>query len=436
MAFRWGCTRWGTSTWGGQLALGLKSIALPGVPPSALISWTPHPSTPASIVWQVYVNGRLVTVTTATQYVVVLEEIGRFHFEVIGVRAGQEGTDNRGCLETIPGDRAKLSWSDGARWGRFKWGIQPWGKTDAVLYRVYWDEGLGGPFVLLDETSVTSYTTEALDDGTYKFRVDPVDAAGNQLTSASIATIVVLRFPDAPSDFLVTGYVVGTTTFSATWTESPTAGVTSYEVYSNGGGGAAVDYSTPVATFVAPASSGSWIETGTAGLWVHAIRAVKGALTETNVDVRHEYELGGVPLDVLGLQPATPEGLSATAIAAGKVRIDLDYPAQAEASIATLINVYYDAGTGTVDFSAPLFTIAVPTHKLGEGNVFALTAESAALVDGTTYKFAARAADAGGRESPTSNEATVIADASAPPDIGTLSVELVLATPVLEGSDA
>jgi len=426
--------RWGAAAWGGPFAVDLKSIALPGLPPSALILWTAIASTPADMVWQVYVNGRLVAVTSDTRYLVVLEAVGVFYFEVIGVRAGVDDADFRSALEVIPGDRAQLTWSPSAKWGAFKWGYQGWGKTDATLYHVYWDAGLGGPLTFLAETSHTTYTSGRLEDGTYVFRIDPLDAAGNRRVSSRTRSITVLRMPDPVTDFMVTGYDAGTTTFSATWTAPATAGVTEYRIYSNGGSGP-IDYSTPVATIAAPATGGSWVETGSAGDWAHAIRVVKGALEETNVHARHEYELGGSPLDVLGLQPAPVLNLQARAIEAGAIRLAADYPAMAEASIGTAVRIYYDAGTGTISYAAPLLSIDIPAHSLGGGGVMSILGETGALTHGTTYLFVARAVDAAGRESEDSAEVSAIADAVAPPPIYP-DVALVIATPLLEGVDA
>lgn len=435
---RWGTRRWGRAAWGGPLATDLRAEALPGLPPSALVRWTPRAGAPASTVWQLYVNGRLYATTADTSWVVTLEDTGRFWFEVFGVNPRYDTDDlsrELEALSAIPGDRVRLSWDTGPKWGRFKWGGSPWGKLskdEAVSFRIYWDAGAGGGLTLLDEVSTLYWTSDVLEDGTYVFRVDPVDAAGNQRESSETISVAILRMPDPPSGLTLVGAVPTgpSVTFGATWTASPTSGVTSYKVYSNHGSGP-IDYSAPVKTVSTAAAA--WSETGVAGAWAIAVRAVKGGIEEDNVHVRYDFELAGSPLALLEDPPATPINLVATAIAGGAIRLQLDYPAVAEVSAkAETVNVYGDGGTGTVDYTSPLLTIAVPEHDLGRG-VFALLGETAALSDATTYTFAARASTSGGRESTSSEEASATADATAPGEVVALSGAATIVVPLLSG---
>ncbi len=431
---RWGKRRWGDSRWGASWATNLRSVEVPTLPPQALLLWEPRgPHVPATVVWQVYVNGRLHDTTADTQLLVVLPQGGRFFWEVHGVLLGDERDDLRGELAPVPGDRIKLTWDPRPMWGAFRWGgSHRWG-SDAGLYRIYWDEGVGtSPLVLLAETGRTYHITDALAAGTYVFRIDPIDRSGNQLTSTTTISVVHVTYPAPPSEFHVTGYDAPSTTFSAAWVESPTAGVTAYAIYSNGGDGP-IDYVAPVATIAAPATSGSWVEAATAGSWTHAIRAMNTTYTEDNVTQVHAYEMAGAPLGVLGLQPATPINFSAAPIAGGQVILTLDYPAATEGSLGVAIRVYSDGGTGTIDYVTPLHSEDIPAHDLGESRLIGVPLLTPALTHGTAYKFAARAVDAAGRESASTPERVVRADAEPPGEVTMIRAEPVLGLPVLEG---
>lgn len=420
---RWG-RKWGTgSLWGSVNNLRSTSQRTP--PPSALLEWDPY-VTSKDVYYQVYVNGQLVDVTKQTSLLVQLAEEGRFYFDVFAVIEADERLDLSAFTSEVP-ERIKLTWKPGATWGQFKWGLRKWGSTSAVSYAIYWDEGKGtSPLVFLARTGDTTYTTTRLADGTYIFRVDPEDAAGNKLTSSITTSIALSRAPDPPAALVVTDFDVGTETFTATWTESTSADVTEYRIYSNGGSGA-VDYSSPVATVAAPASSASWAEVGAAaGDWIHAIRAYDGTFEEDNVHVRYEHELGGSPLAELGLQPATPANPLAVAIAGGKVSLLCSYPAAAEDAVGTVINWYGDAGTGTIDYGTIIATGTIPSHDLQAPLIAQVAAETGVLTDGTTYLFACKAADAGGRESDASSTVTATADSTAPQDVTELSAEAVI----------
>lgn len=302
-----------------------------------------------------------------------------------------------------------------------------WSGGGTASFKIYWDAGVPGPFVpvLLATTGERTYLTDRLADGTYRFRVNPVDAAGNEFTSAKIVSVTINAPPQPATGFEVTSYTVGTMTFAASWTPSPSADVTEYRIYSDGGTGE-VDYETPVATIVAPASSGTWVEVGTAGPWIHAIRAYDGVTEENNVDQRFEYELGGAPLDVLPPPPSIPIGLRAAAIPAGQVALSCAYLASIEEAVGTLVNFYGDGGTGVVDFVTPVASAAIPAHALGARREFTVSAATAALTDGVLYRFAAKAETAAGRESEASEEVTARADATPPPELATLTGVAVL----------
>lgn len=345
---------------------------------------------------------------------------------------GEELEDLRGELEPVPGDRIKLSWDSRPLWGKttpgtkYKWG------NEAVLFRVYWDAGTGAPMALLEETSRQYIVTEPLASGTYVFRIDPVDAAGNQLTSSIETTYVHVAFPQPPSEFFVTSYDAGTTTFEAEWVESPSEDVTAYHVYSNHGDGP-IDYLTPVATIAAPATSGSWVEVATAGQWRHTIRAASATYTEDNITEIHAYEIGGDPLEVLGLQPATPINFIAIPRVGGTFVFAMQYPAGLEVTMGIAVRIYHDAGTGTIDYDTPLLVEDIPTHVRSASVVLGIGATSGALTHGTRYTFAARAVDADGRESASTDEVTARADARPPGEVMEIAAEDVLGLPFVDG---
>ncbi len=417
MSAKWGCARWGAH-WGSAVS-NLQSIALPFSPPSALITW--DTSATGLVVYQVYLNGEFYDHTSSTQMQVVLPKEGRFYFDVVAVapRAARKATNAACFFAGITGDAVKLTWAHGALWGLVSWGTTTWG-DDSERYRIYWDAGTGGGTTIrLDETRELDYTTKCLEDGTYVFRVVAVDEAGNEAPGVE-TTVIHSRPPTPISDLLLTSFI-GPTTFTATWTPSPSSSVVTYEIYSNGGSGE-IDYSAAVASVAAPAAGHTWTDAAVAGDWQINVRAKSASFEDDNVSEFYSFELSGVaPIVLSSPKPATPYAMLATPGVGGIITLDATYNATSEDVAATAINFYYDSGTGTIDFATIFASVSLRAHAAGEPIVFDVTFTTTPLVDGTTYLFAAKSIAANGLESAASGEAAGLADATAPSDVYSLT---------------
>lgn len=450
MADRWGCKPWG-SLWGLPV-INLQAEPLPNPPAQALISWDTRDG--EDYVYAVYIDKRFYASTRNRQMIVTPGHEGRFYFEVYAIPETIEllADSLAGCFDpTIRGDRIRLEWTrlaGGASWGSMMWGGSGWssggtaGGGDVGQFDVYWDEGLGtSPLVLLErinagaafdpEAGTYSYTTTALPDGTYVFRVDPLDFVGNVLTpSALTVSHVHDPPPKAPKNLLVTTFAFATEEFTATWTPSTSSDVVSYRVYDNGGTGGDVDYEVVRATIAAPASGGTWARPGAAaGFWTVALRAVDAIGEETNVDVRFSFELGGAPLQVLGQQPSVPVNIIVSALPGAAMALLCEYTAENEGAVGTLVRWFNNGGVlaAPIDFSTVVASVSIPTHVFRASQSFTVQTVTAPLTDGAYYKWAAKAESAIGRRSEASLESALIqADGTPPPDNATLGAESVI----------
>ena len=447
MAMKWGCAPWGGMAWGAPVR-NIRTTALPNPPPQALIEW--DATSPETYVFVVFVDGVLYGTTRDTQMVVAPGHSGRFYFEVFALAAGYEekATLLAACLDPIRGDRIQLRWqraTGGGGWGLALWGLSQWASIEGaenVTFRIMWDEGVGtSPLVLLDIISAEDafdtdeaaffYTTEALVDGTYEFRVDPVDEAGNVLTPSAFTVVHVHDpAPLPPSNFVITGFAPGPEEFTATWDASPSGDVVEYRIFDNGGTGGEVDYITPVATVAAPATSHTWTRAGAAaGDWVVAIRAVDAVGEEENVHVLYAFDLEGAPLAVLTPPPAIPRNVIATPIAGAAFRLEADYLAEEEEAVGVKINFYNNGGiqNDPIDFGTVIAFAVLDAHEFQAPLTLSVEVDTAGLIDGGVYQWAAKSETGAGRESDASDiTPEVLADGTPPDDHASLTAMSVV----------
>lgn len=405
---KWGL-RWGNA-WGKSLVVeNVKMIDLQDIPPAALIKWdantfytNPH--------YHLIVDGKFYQTTTGLELVVQFKTVGR-HFAEVFISTGQNQNEDYGiCFTTIPGGRVLLTWTASA-------------SPDLNHYDIYWDLGLGGgPSTLLNSVAepAIQFITDELDDGTYEFRVDPCDNAGNCLTSGSTVSVDIDKFPNAPTNLSIDTYTEATDDADFSFTISTTPSVTNHRVYTNGGSGA-IDYTSIVATIASPTAVFT-LNLPLSGKYLVGIRAFNGTLEEDNVDVVVAFELGGGPVDLLDPQPNTPTSFVVIPAAAATFNFFTNYEPFEELGVATVINFYRNDGLGgAVDFSTIIATGTVPVHSVNSFAVFRIEATSPGLVDTNTYIFACKSATAAARESEASLESSAVADATAPSDIAGLT---------------
>lgn len=401
--------KWG-EPWGGLWGDGPQNLRVTDLgllAPTALLEWD-EPSTTINLTYHVYVNGVFAGITRETRMVVPLKVAGRFYWEVFATNENTEGESRAAFVTERTGDRITLSWTPGA---------------GAASFRISWDRGLGTIDTQLGTTTGSSFQTDRLPNGTHKFRVDSLDAAGNVLTSSLILTHSVSRPPDPPTGVTVDAHESGGTWYlDVAWTAGASS-VTGHRVYHNGGSGP-IDYSAPAATVADPTAALAIPLAGApTGDWEVVVRAYDGSFEEDNGNAARASWAETIDDPTGALQsrpPATPRNLLATAIAGGKIRLRCDYPVMGAQRSGASIRFFHNGGSGAIDYTTAVVTEALPTHTAGSPVILAVDVETAALTDGVEYLFAARAV-ADGIESASSNEISATADDTAPADITGLS---------------
>ena len=293
---------------------------------------------------------------------------------------------------------------------------------DVRVYHL--DRKLGaGAYGEIVATSALSFEDGPLTDGSYTYRVSGADREGDEDDSNEVV-VVISSAPEPPSDIAWT-FDTDTQTLTITWTASTSADIATYRVRSNGGSGLLGYSSTPVQD--SAALTYEQVFTNEDGLYIFSVRAVDSdGNEEGNIS-----QVVFVPLDN-GLEswhPVGPRLVEATAIADGKVQVEFLYDPALEINgpgAAFEARIYWDAGTGTVDFTsstAPLATVAmdgpeVPTRYTWDSDV---------LSNDQEYLFVVRIAteaDPDGRESPgiLTTAATTNNDVPDPPVLDAVSV--------------
>lgn len=398
---KWG-RKWG-NLWGQDLVDPVKIIDYEELPPVAHVSWG---EVALGILYHVYVDGKFYDTTSALEMIIQVEDFGRHWVEIFIGGPGSANEDLVAFLTSIPGTRIKLTWTAS---------VAP----DISYYNIY---QVNGSDVLLGRTKSDeiAFITEVFIDGTYEFRVNPVDLAGNELISSVTETIVLSRYPDAPTEFALGSFNSGTGVASFTFSDSISSGVASYNIYRNDGAGGDIDYNTiiqNVAFGLEAFSTAGW----SSGEWDIALRAVNASFEEDNVDIFLSFELGGSPIDILEDRPNIPIAFSIIPSAGGTFLCICTYDAFEEAGEATEINFYTNDGLGgAVNFTSSVATAAIEEHTQGEQLLLEIEATSSGLIDTRTYIFIARAATITGRESENSESATGVADSTVPTDISSL----------------
>ncbi len=188
-----------------------------------------------------------------------------------------------------------------------------------------------------------------------------------------------------------------------------------FHVYNNAATGV-IDYSS----LIADLGSGTLAYTSPALAYpaTHrfGVRAYNEYGEEQNVDVTRKLTLDAAGADITA-KPNAPHSLSVTAAAGGKIQLDFAYDTTGERATCTQFKVYYNSGSGAVDYSSALATVTKAT-----GGLTWYRYTTGALTDGTTYIFAVRANTAGGIEDGNSHEVSATADSTLPTQPASLTV--------------
>ena len=154
--------------------------------------------------------------------------------------------------------------------------------------------------------------------------------------------------------------------------------------------------------------------TNETGLWIILVRAVDSDGKE-EANLRQAVAIpfeNGAPV----ARPAPPRLVEVEAIEDGKIEVRWLYDPHFEQNgpgAGQEARVYWDAGTGTIDWSAPVATVAMN----GPTSATRYAWQTGPLIHGQTYRFAVRAATAAypaGIETQNTDVHPATADAMAP----------------------
>jgi hypothetical protein len=291
-----------------------------------------------------------------------------------------------------PLDRVALTWSG-----------------DALSYQL-WRKLGAGDWSQIAETNLLEYTDGPLVDGAWHYKVVAVDAEGDTAESA-VADATVSSAPEPPSG-LAFSWDADTKTLTLSWSASPSSDVATYRVRASNGEEALLLSSAPVQD--SEDLEYQQVFTDETGMFIFSVCAVDSdGNEEANISqvVAIPFE-NGAP----AARPAEPRLVEARAIAGGRIEVRWLYDPAFEylgPGAAHEARVYWDAGTGAVDLSAP--HAIVPMNHPAKASRY--TWQSAPLTDGQAYRFVVRVATApwpAGIETQNTDEHVAIPDTSVP----------------------
>ena len=259
-------------------------------------------------------------------------------------------------------------------------------------------------------TEHTEYTDGPLPDATYAYRIVALDEEGDAAES-EINTVVVSSAPEPPSE-LEWSWDDASGTLTLTWTASPSGDVASYRVRSNYGQ-AALDLRTAP---VQDSSETTYEQnfTNETGTYLFSVRAVDANGNEEG----NIFQVVAIPFEngAPAALPAEPLLVEARAISGGRIELEWLYDPALEylgPGAAHEARIYWDAGTGEMDWSAPHATVTMnnPTEATR------YSWQSGVLTDKQEYRFVVRIATAAwpeGHETTNADTHAATADANLP----------------------
>jgi len=297
-----------------------------------------------------------------------------------------------GFLRT-PHDCVRLTWNDvGADHYIIerKLGAESWAEIATVL--------------------TTSYLDGPLKDGSYTWRITAVDEEGDETVSNEVNK-TISSAPNPPSGLSLT-YDESTRKLNLVWTPSESADIQDYLVRSSEGEQLLRLDSEPIATPEDP-NWGRYFTTEN-GLYIFSVQARdKDGRIERNLsEIAMIFLANGLPEAI----PAEPRILTAEASAGGKVKVSWLYDPHFEyqgPGAAHEARIYWDAGTGTINWNTPKTTVAMGNPTAADWWSW----ESEALTDGQEYLFVVRIATAAhpdGIETQNTDEHAATPDSSVP----------------------
>jgi hypothetical protein len=210
-----------------------------------------------------------------------------------------------------------------------------------------------------------------------------------------------------------------TSNVSECWNAAHIANAAGFRIYKNTVSGAAVDLSSPFASpATLPYTSGAL-----AFPFVHIFRVRRfGGIFEdlSTQEIRMELDAAGNEI----VRPNAPEGILAVCTVGGDIAVSAVYDAGGDATPATIFRVYWDNGTGVMDWVTSIGT-ATAAWKYSEGvrtsAALTFTKLAATMVDGTAYQFGIRSEIAATAiKSDNTDYATATCDKTGPGEVQSL----------------
>lgn len=188
-----------------------------------------------------------------------------------------------------------------------------------------------------------------------------------------------------------------------------------YKVYSNGGGGGPIDYTTPIGS-----TSGLSLATGALtfpGDYLFGVRVTEGGIEEQNVDAVLRLVLDASGADVTG-RPNSPGDLTARPSANAGARVSWSYNALNQGGPPQSFRVWATVG-GTVNYAAS--PVATVTYSRGATRY---EAAITGLTGGVSYSIGVRAYNAVADDGNTA-KVDLVADGTGPAAIDAITGSLV-----------
>ena len=261
-------------------------------------------------------------------------------------------------------------------------------------YKVYWDEGSGGSFILLGSSSnLLEYTVNSLTKGnTYRFKVSAVNHIGESQLSTE-GSVIAATVPDAPSAAPLK--VTSTkTSITVEWTAPYNGGsaITGYKVFMNGGG-ASTTYSDITSSGTIDASLLTFLTAST--LTTGEQYKFKVLATNAVGDGNSSAESDAI---IAAIKPTVPLTLQKQSAARDSITIEWTAPADTGGSPITGYKVYGNGGGANTAFS-----------EIGTMDDLVLTFTHSGLSPpGETFKYKVSAINAVD-EGPRTSEVAIIA---------------------------
>jgi len=267
-----------------------------------------------------------------------------------------------------------------------------------------------GEFEAVATVNALDWIDGPLDSGTYRFQVFAQDAQGDQ-TASLIESLTISTAPDRPSGTSYT-WNPATKTLAISWMASPSPSAVDYTIRSSEG----EPLLDLMAALYATTALTTWsrVFTNQSGTYLFLVRA-RDALGREDANIS---QLVCITLEngAIVAKPAEPRLVTATAISGGRIELEWLYDPRYETDgpgAGYEARIYWDAGTGTMDWSEPYATVAMG----GPSSATRFTWTSGALTNETIYQFAIRigtAAWPAGIETANTDAHSATADADEP----------------------